>query len=81
MKLKAIDQLHISAVKPDSLRPGEAFEVSDAAGQALLKAHPGKVQRLDVDGPQNVGQKAERQPDNKAEKAPPNKAETKGRAK
>jgi hypothetical protein len=48
MKLKALDQLHVSAVKPDSLRPGEEFEVSDELGSELLTKHPAKFLRLDA---------------------------------
>lgn len=66
MKLKALDQLHISSVQPDSLRPGQEFEVSDAVGADLMKAHPTKVQQ--------VGEKAEEAPQNKAEQDPENKA-------
>lgn len=70
MKLKAIDQLHVSSVKPDSLRPGEEFEVSDAAGKELLKT--GKVARVEtVDA---AAAKSEPAPENKAEKPPANKA-------
>lgn len=46
MKLRAIDQIHISAVKSDTLRPGEEFEVSNAAGAALLRAHPGRLKQV-----------------------------------
>lgn len=65
MKLKALDQIHVSAVKPDSLRPGEEFEVSDALGKELVARHP---QRFDVlEGPADGGAKAEPAPPNKAD--------------
>ena len=77
MKLKALDQVHVSAVKSDSLRPGEEFVVSDSVGEELLKAHPGKFQKLGDAQPEakpesapiNVAARAKAQP------APPNKAE------
>jgi len=73
MKLKALDQVHVSSVKPDSLRPGEEFEVSDEVGKSLLKAHPQKFQQVG----QQVSEKAEAAPKNKAEgAAPANKAKT-----
>lgn len=37
MKLKATDTLHISALGPNNLAPGEVFEVSDATGVELVK--------------------------------------------
>jgi hypothetical protein len=70
MRLKALDQMHVSAVKTDSLRPGEEFEISDSAGDDLLKAHPTKFRRLDA--PAAV--KADPPPKNKALAAPANKA-------
>jgi len=70
MKLIATDQLHISSVKPDSLRPGEAFEVSDTLGAELMEKHPNRV-KLAVD----PEAKAEDAPANKAEPKPANKAE------
>ena len=75
MKLKALDQMHISSVKSESLRPGEEFEVSDAVAAEILNAHPTKFLRTD-------GKKAERAPQNKAERVPTNKTITKlGRGK
>lgn len=70
MKLRALDQIHVSSVKPDSLRKGEEFEVSDAAGADLLKKHPAKFEQVAGD----AAQKAEPAPRNKAESAPANKA-------
>lgn len=66
MKLKATDQIHISSVKSDSLRPGEEFEVSDSLGRELLDKHPNKVAEIGV-----PKEKAEPAPANKAEKAAP----------
>lgn len=69
MKLKALDQVHISAVKASSLRPGEEFEVSDDIGTQLLKARPTLFTVVED------GAMAEPEPDNKAESAAPsNKA-------
>jgi len=77
MKLRALDQISISAVKADSLRPKEEFEVSDALGRELLKLHPSKFECLD----QGL-EKAEADPDNKATSAAPaNKAITGRKAK
>ncbi|WP_035675065.1 hypothetical protein [Bradyrhizobium liaoningense] len=65
MRLRMTDQLHISSVSRDTLKPGQEIEVSDSLGAELLKKHPDKVER--------IGGKAERKPRNKAEKAPDNK--------
>ena len=40
MKLIAKDQIHISGVSSDTLRPGQVFEVGDQTGEQLLKDHP-----------------------------------------
>lgn len=76
MKMKSLDTIHVSAVKPDSLRPGEEFEISDAAGAELMKAHPSKFEVVQ----EKSSEKAEPAPKNKAESAPANKA-TKGKKK
>lgn len=87
MKLRALDQLHISAVKPDSLRPGEEFVIGDAAGADLLRALPGKLERIGDDKPQPtaapapISAKADKTHPNKAASAPANKAETRRKAK
>jgi hypothetical protein len=74
MKLRAKDQLHVSSVQADSLRPGKEFEVSSAAGKELLKAHPNALEEVSNDEPE--AEKAEAKPQNKAEDAPANKAVT-----
>lgn len=66
MKLKVLDQIHISAVKADSLRPGEEFEVSYGYGKELLHRHPGRLAA--------VGSKAKRPHANKAATSPANKS-------
>jgi hypothetical protein len=95
MKLKTLDQIHISSVKADSLMPGEKFSVSASLGKELMKKHPGKFIDLDAekaadDQPaaeeqeQDVtdkSEKAETAPKNKAEDAPANKAETGSKSK
>ena len=62
MKLKALDQLHVSAVQSDSLRPGQVFDISDAAGAELLARHPTKFEQLADDAiaaePGSDGEKA-----------------------
>jgi hypothetical protein len=40
MKLKVLDQLHVSAVSAETLRPGQEIDVHDALGAELLKKHP-----------------------------------------
>lgn len=97
MKLKALDQIHISSVKADSLKPGDEFSVSAALGDELLKKHPGKFVNLDAEAKSTEGEqdtkendvteksenaaKAEAAPQNKAEDAPANKAETGSKSK
>lgn len=71
MKLRAYDTVHVSSVRSENLRPGEEFEISDAAGADLLKAHPGLFAVVSRD----AGQKAAPAPQNKAEPAPANKSE------
>lgn len=55
MKLKALDQIHISSVQADTLRTGQEFTVGDDLGAQLMKLHP-KTFAL-VDGPA-AGKKA-----------------------
>lgn len=75
MKLQALDQIHISAVKPDALRPGEKFEVSDDLGRELLAKHPRTFVAIG-----GVAGKSERAPMNKAEPgAPSNKSKSAGK--
>lgn len=68
MRLKVLQQMHVSAVKADTLRPHEEFEINDAAGDELLKHHPQIVMRVE-------GAKAESAPLNKMEPPPLNKAD------
>lgn len=84
MKLRALDQLHISSVKSDTLRPGEEFEMSDAAGEDLVNKHPDKVKRIDDSQCESADEavpilKSEAAPKNKAEVAPANKADQRKR--
>jgi hypothetical protein len=45
MKFKVIDQIHISALSADTLRPGQEIDVADAAeARRLLKLHPTALQ-------------------------------------
>lgn len=71
MKLRATDQISISAVKADSLRPGEEFDVSDAYGRELLEKHSSRVERVE----REAAEKAEAAPKNKAETPTPNKSD------
>ncbi|HZY67754.1 MAG TPA: hypothetical protein VFE52_04160 [Devosia sp.] len=61
MRLYATDQVSISSVQADTLKPGQSFEVSDDLGKELLKKLPHAV--------------SETAPKAKAEAAPPKKAE------
>lgn len=81
MQLRAIEQIHISAVQADTIRPGQTFDISDSAGNDLLKKHPTKFERADADGPVHaeVAEKSEPAPQNKAEPAPTNKADKKAK--
>lgn len=82
MKLEALDQVHISTVSRDSIRAGQSFEVSDAAGEDLLKRHPTLFRKLGEDSAVTV--KSERveassppigsKPIGKSEAPPLNKA-------
>jgi hypothetical protein len=84
MKLEALDQVHISAVSRDSLRTGQRFEVSDAAGEDLLKRHPTLFRKLEEDSAVTIKAEPNGPPANpigtkpaatKAEPPPLNKAE------
>ena len=80
MKLSALDQVSVSSVKADSLRPGEEFTVSDAYGDELLTKHPDKFRKVgDIQPDPASGiasiAKSETAPLNKAEGAPANKAD------
>lgn len=77
MKLRALDQIHVSSIQPDSLRPGQEIEVGDALGAELLTKHPRTFREVAAD--EDGGQKADPVPLNKAEDAPANKAVTAGR--
>ncbi|QUS39551.1 hypothetical protein RPMA_12420 [Tardiphaga alba] len=80
MKLAALDQVSVSSVKADSLRPGEEFHVSDTYGEELLTKHPDKFRKVDGSQPEPAAEiapiaKSEPAPQNKAEDAPANKAD------
>lgn len=72
MKLKALDQINISSVSSDSLRPGQEFTVSKSEGEQLMKVHPQLFQKISDDEP---AAKAEIEPIGKALSAPANKAD------
>ena len=79
MKLRALDQVHVSSVQADSLRPGQEFEVSDALGAQMLKSLPGRLERVAEHQP---SEKSEQDHPNKAiAAAPANKAKPKGKSK
>jgi hypothetical protein len=64
MKLKVVDQILVSSVDSDTLRPGREIEVSDELGKDLLERHPTTFSEVG-------GEKAARAPANKARKAAP----------
>jgi hypothetical protein len=86
MKLVAVDQVQVTAVRPHPLTPGEEFEVADDTGELLLRKQPRLFRRVadtaakaDTAQPAEAaqeGEKAEDAPQNKAESAPANKADT-----
>lgn len=65
MKLKALDQIHVSAVQSDSLRAGQEFEVGDDLGRELLTRHPNTFEEV-PEAPEPAPEKAARRPRNKA---------------
>lgn len=82
MKMRVVDQLHLSSLGPETMGKGAEFEVSDAMGEDLLKK--GVATRVDGEAAEAAaesGEKAEAAPDNKAEKPPANKAEKSARRK
>ena len=82
MRLKVVDQIHVSSIQADSLRPGDEIGVTPEEGLALLSAHPDKFERLPDSGADHVhAEKAERPPINKMSPAPANKASANRKAK
>jgi hypothetical protein len=83
MQLQALEQIHISAVQPDTIRPGQVFHISDSAGDDLLKKHPAKFVRVDAGDPDSgdPAEKSEAPPQNKAEPTPANKSASTKKAK
>lgn len=74
MKLKVTDQIHVSWVQADSLRPGDEIGVTPEQGEELLKAHPDKFKKLASSTEDHIqAEKAERAPLNKMDAAPANK--------
>lgn len=65
MRLRAYDTVHVSSVKSENLRPGEEFEVPDADGEVLLKAHPGLFAIVEGKSAPAPANKAEPEPENK----------------
>jgi hypothetical protein len=91
MKLRALDQVHISSVQSDSLRPGQEFEVSDDLGNKMLKSLPGLLAQVEPESAAAEpaaepaaapAEKSEPHHPNKAEPAAPaNKAKPKAKPK
>lgn len=78
MKLKALDQHHVSSVQADSLRPGQEFEIGSAQGKELLKRYPAVFELVEDDA-EEAEEKAESNPENKAIKAAPANKAKKGK--
>lgn len=81
-KLKVTDQIHVSSVQANSLRPGQEIVVTNAVAEELLKKHAGCFADLgDADEPAaEAEEKAEPSaPDNKAEPAAPANKARKGK--
>ncbi|CAL8981550.1 hypothetical protein RHODGE_RHODGE_02825 [Rhodoplanes serenus] len=72
MKMRAVDQLHISAVRPDVIAAGEEFEIEDGEGAKLASRGLARVIE--------VAEKAAPAPSNKSEPPPANKSEAAGAA-
>lgn len=78
MKLKVLDQIHVSYVQADSLRPGDEISVTPEQGEALMKAHPDTFKKLKAsDDDHSHGEKAEPAPLNKMTAPPANKSKAK----
>lgn len=75
MRLLVHDQINVSAIQADALRPKQEVEVDDALGEQLLKKHPAVFTRLDAPAaPARPRKKAAAKPANKAAPTPKNKA-------
>lgn len=82
MKLRVLDQIQLTAVRSEVLRPREEVTVDDTVGAAVLESHPGYFEQLPDDEPEAPAVKAEAEPDNKKAPEPKNKsAPAKGPAK
>jgi hypothetical protein len=80
MKLRVNDQMHISSVQADTLKPGREIDVSQALGDELMKKHPGIFEQLDETPPAEMpiaesDTKADPAPQTKVEPPPATKVE------
>lgn len=66
MKMRVVDQLHVSSVGPNTMAKGAEFEISDDLGRSLAERG--------LAAPVGAAEKAEPAPSNKAEPAPANKS-------
>lgn len=66
MKLRVLEQIHVSAVSSETLRRGQVVDVSNAAGEELLSRHPDKFEHAS---------KAARRTSNKQAPKPENKSQ------
>lgn len=77
MRLKAKDQIHLSSVKADTIRPNEEFEVSGPIGKDLVSrglASEVRTKRRNSKGGKKPGNKAAPMPENKSAQEPENKS-------
>lgn len=75
MKLKAVDQIHVSSVRNTLIRPGEVFETSVPEGKQLIgKGLAVEVVEDDATAHSAEEKNATSAPDRKAASAPKNKA-------
>jgi hypothetical protein len=79
MKLRVLDQITVTAIQPDALRPRDEVEVSDAFGAELLRRHPTLFE--EIAGETRPAKKAAPKPKNKAARKPRSKIAAKPAAK
>ncbi len=72
MKLRAKDQVQVSAVRSEPLRDGEEFDVDDALGKELLERKPHLFDRVVPIEPAPAAKSAPA-PENKMMASPANK--------
>lgn len=79
MKVRVLDQLHVSSVSADTMPKGTVFAVSAPLGKELVAKGLVEVVEAEAEpapapAEDQASRKAEPAPANKAEQPPPNKA-------